>query len=97
MIALMGLKGFEENTPAELSGGQCQRVAIGRALIRKPKVFLLDEPFSNLDPQLKSSLRNELVRIHKELNATFIYVTHNIEDIESLNARVLTMKDGVLI
>ena len=97
MIKLLGLTGFENNTPSELSGGQCQRVAIGRALIRKPKVFLLDEPFSNLDPQLRTTLRAELVRLNKELGAAFIYVTHNLEDVESLNCRILTLKDGVLI
>ena len=96
MIELLSLKGFEKNTPGELSGGQCQRVAIGRALIRKPKVFLLDEPFSNLDPLLRNTLRAEMIRIHEELKCAFIYVTHNEEDIENLHCRVLTMKDGVL-
>ena len=83
--------------PSQLSGGQKQRVAIGRALIRNPKLFLMDEPFSNLDTKLKLQARNELAKIHKELNATIILVTHDMADAIALADRIVEMEQGVIV
>lgn len=83
--------------PSELSGGQLQRAAIARALVRKPKVFLMDEPFSNLDAPLRSELRRYVKRVHQSLGVTFIYVTHDHNEALSLGQRILVMQDGMVI
>lgn len=96
IISLLRLDGKQNRMPDELSGGEKQRVAIARALVRKPKVFLLDEPFSNLDELMKNSLRIEIKRIQKELGITFIYVTHDQKDALLLADRIIVLKDGII-
>lgn len=80
--------------PATLSGGQKQRVALGRAIIRNPEVFLFDEPLSNIDAKLRTQMRIELIRLHKQLNTTFIYVTHDQTEAMTMGERIVVMKDG---
>ena len=80
-----------DRKPAQLSGGQRQRVAIGRAIVRKPKVFLFDEPLSNLDAALRSSMRLELAKLHRELNATMVYVTHDQVEAVTLADRIVVL------
>ncbi|HSH67589.1 MAG TPA: ABC transporter ATP-binding protein [Bacteroidia bacterium] len=80
--------------PQELSGGQKQRVALGRAMVRKPKIFLFDEPLSNLDVLLRKTLRRELKNLHAELNTPFIYVTHDPIDVITLGQKIIILKDG---
>jgi multiple sugar transport system ATP-binding protein len=82
--------------PAQLSGGQRQRVALGRAIVREPKVFLFDEPLSNLDAKLRVETRAELARLHRRLAATVVYVTHDQEEAMTLGSRVAVMRDGFL-
>lgn len=83
-----------DRKPKELSGGQAQRVALGRCLVRDPKLFLLDEPLSNLDTNIRSQIRTELKLIHKELKKTFIYVTHDQQEALSLGDRIAILHDG---
>ena len=97
MLRLLGIAALKKRLPAELSGGQLQRVAIARALVRKPRLFLLDEPFSNLDAPLRASLRQELKRIHAALGTTFLYVTHDQNEALALATRILVMHDGFLV
>ena len=85
-----------DRKPAALSGGQKQRVAIGSAIIRKPKAFLMDEPLSNLDAKLRAQMRIELAKLHKELETTIIYVTHDQTEAMTLGTRIVVMKDGVV-
>ena len=85
-----------DRMPKELSGGQRQRVAIGRAIVRKPKVFLFDEPLSNLDAALRGQMRVELARLHKRLAATMIYVTHDQVEAMTMADHIVVMKDGVI-
>ena len=82
--------------PAQLSGGQRQRVALGRAIVRQPKVFLFDEPLSNLDAKLRVETRAELARLHRRLGATVVYVTHDQEEAMTLGSRVAVMRDGLI-
>ena len=96
VIELVGLKGFEHRFPHELSGGQQQRVALARALTRKPVVVLLDEPFSNLDTDLKVKMRLEVKRIINEAGATAIFVSHDQKDALAISDRIIVMKDGVV-
>ena len=83
-----------ERKPKALSGGQRQRVALGRAMVRNPKVFLLDEPLSNLDAKLRNSMRTEITKLHKRLGTTFIYVTHDQTEAMTMGDRIVVMKDG---
>ena len=85
-----------ERKPKALSGGQKQRVALGRAIVRNPKVFLLDEPLSNLDAKLRASMRTELTKIHKRVGTTFIYVTHDQTEAMTMATRIVVMKDGLI-
>ena len=85
-----------DRRPAALSGGQKQRVAIGSAIIRKPKAFLMDEPLSNLDAKLRAQMRIELAKLHKELETTVVYVTHDQTEAMTLGSRIVVMKDGVV-
>lgn len=80
--------------PKALSGGQRQRVALGRAMVREPKVFLMDEPLSNLDAKLRVQMRTEIAKLHKSLNTTFIYVTHDQTEAMTMGSRIVIMKDG---
>ena len=85
-----------DRRPAALSGGQNQRVAIGSAIIRKPKAFLMDEPLSNLDAKLRAQMRVELVKLHKQLDTTIIYVTHDQTEAMTLGTKIVVMKDGLI-
>ena len=82
--------------PKELSGGQRQRVSLGRAMVRNPAVFLLDEPLSNLDAKLRTAMRAEISRLHKRLQTTFVYVTHDQTEAMTMGDRIVVMKDGVI-
>ena len=85
-----------DRKPKALSGGQRQRVALGRAIVREPKVFLLDEPLSNLDAKLRAQMRTELSKLHKKLGTTFIYVTHDQTEAMTMADRIVVMKDGFI-
>ena len=85
-----------DRKPKALSGGQRQRVALGRAIVRDPKVFLLDEPLSNLDAKLRAQMRTELAKLHKKLGTTFIYVTHDQTEAMTMGDRIVVMKDGFI-
>ena len=91
---MLGLGDILDRKPRELSGGQKQRVAMGRAIVRKPKVFLMDEPLSNLDAKLRNQMRAEIMRLYKELGTTFIYVTHDQVEAMTLGTQIVVMKDG---
>ena len=91
---ILGLSDYLERRPADLSGGQRQRVAMGRAIVRQPKVFLFDEPLSNLDAKLRTQMRAEIKRLHKRLGATSIYVTHDQIEAMTLADRIVVMNDG---
>ena len=83
-----------DKKPKSLSGGQRQRVALGRAIVRHPRVFLMDEPLSNLDAKLRVQMRAELIRLHEELKTTFVYVTHDQTEAMTMGTRICVMKDG---
>ena len=85
-----------ERKPKALSGGQKQRVALGRAIVRNPKVFLLDEPLSNLDAKLRATMRTELTKIHQRVGTTFVYVTHDQTEAMTMATRIVVMKDGLI-
>ncbi len=93
---ILGLDQLLERKPKALSGGQRQRVAMGRAIVRNPKVFLMDEPLSNLDAKLRVQMRIEISKIHDRLGATIIYVTHDQTEAMTLGTRIVVMKDGVV-
>ncbi len=93
---ILGLTPLLHRRPGELSGGQRQRVAVGRALVRRPKVFLFDEPLSNLDAQLRGQMRGEISRLHAQLGATMIYVTHDQVEAMTMGDRIAVMKEGVI-
>jgi len=92
--ATLELGALLDRKPAVLSGGQRQRVALGRALVRQPQVFLLDEPLSNLDAKLRMSMRVEIARLHRQLGATMVYVTHDQIEAMTLGQRIVVLKDG---
>jgi multiple sugar transport system ATP-binding protein len=92
--SLLGLEGLLHRKPKELSGGQRQRVALGRAIVRQPRIFLMDEPLSNLDARLRVEMRAELKRLHQELKITTVYVTHDQAEALSLSERVAVLLDG---
>ncbi len=85
-----------DRKPKALSGGQRQRVALGRAIVREPKVFLMDEPLSNLDAKLRVQMRTEIGKLHKKLQTTFIYVTHDQTEAMTMGSRIVVMKDGIV-
>ena len=93
---MLGLEPFLQRKPRQLSGGQRQRVALGRAIVRSPQVFLLDEPLSNLDAQLRVETRINLQKLHRELGSTFIYVTHDQVEAMTMGDRIAVLKDGLL-
>lgn len=93
---VLGVKELLDIRPKEMSGGQRQRIALGRAMVRDPKVFLLDEPLSNLDAKLRTTMRSEIVKLHNELKTTFIYVTHDQIEAMTMGTRIVVMKLGVV-
>lgn len=93
---ILDLSHLLERKPKAMSGGQRQRVAMGRAIVRNPKVFLLDEPLSNLDAKLRAQMRTEISKLHKKLGTTFIYVTHDQTEAMTLGDRIVVMKDGII-
>ena len=94
--AKLGLDALLERQPRQLSGGQRQRVAMGRAIVREPKVFLFDEPLSNLDARLREQMRAEIKKLHRDLGATSIYVTHDQIEAMTMADRIVVMHDGVV-
>ena len=94
--AMLGIEPLLTRYPRQLSGGQRQRVAIGRAIVRNPKLFLFDEPLSNLDAQLRDEMRGEIKRLHQEIATTMIYVTHDQIEAMTLADRIVLMRDGVI-
>ena len=92
----IGLSEYLDRKPANLSGGQRQRVALGRALVRDPKVFLLDEPLSNLDAKMRVQMRSEITRLHDKLKTIFIYVTHDQVEAMTMGTKIVVLKDGVI-
>lgn len=90
----LGLTPLLNRFPRQLSGGQCQRVALGRAIVRNAKVFLMDEPLSNLDAKLRVTMRGELIKLHKRLGCTTIYVTHDQTEAMTMGTKIVVMKDG---
>ena len=93
---VLGIEELLDSKPAEMSGGQRQRIALGRAMVRGPKVFLLDEPLSNLDAKLRTAMRAEIVKLHHQLKTTFIYVTHDQIEAMTMGTRIVVMKLGVI-
>ena len=93
---ILGIEMYLTRKPKALSGGQRQRVALGRAIVREPKVFLLDEPLSNLDAKLRSQMRTEITKLHHRLATTFIYVTHDQVEAMTMGTRIVVMKDGFM-
>ncbi|MCC6549832.1 MAG: sn-glycerol-3-phosphate ABC transporter ATP-binding protein UgpC [Ignavibacteriaceae bacterium] len=91
---ILGLEDYLERKPKALSGGQRQRVAVGRAIVRKPKVFLFDEPLSNLDAKLRVQMRTEISKLHQRLEATMVYVTHDQVEAMTMGDKIVVMKDG---
>ena len=93
---ILGITEYLDRKPKALSGGQRQRVAIGRAIVREPKVLLMDEPLSNLDAKLRNQMRAEIIKLRKRINTTFIYVTHDQIEAMTLGDRIVIMKDGYI-
>lgn len=93
---ILGIENLLDRKPKALSGGQRQRVALGRAIVRDPKVFLMDEPLSNLDAKLRVQMRAEILKLHDKLQTTFIYVTHDQTEAMTMASRIVVMKDGVI-
>ena len=93
---ILDITEYLKRKPKALSGGQRQRVAIGRAIVREPKVFLMDEPLSNLDAKLRNQMRAEIIKLRKKIDTTFVYVTHDQTEAMTLGDRIVIMKDGVI-
>ena len=93
---ILGLTEYLDRKPKALSGGQRQRVALGRAMVRDPSVFLLDEPLSNLDAKLRTEMRSQIALLHKRLETTFVYVTHDQTEAMTMGDRICVMKDGII-
>ena len=93
---ILGINEYLNRKPKALSGGQRQRVALGRAIVRNPKVFLLDEPLSNLDAKLRAAMRTEITKLHNKIQTTFIYVTHDQTEAMTMGTRIVVMKDGFI-
>ena len=93
---VLGITEYLDRKPKALSGGQRQRVAIGRAIVREPKVLLMDEPLSNLDAKLRNQMRAEIIKLRQRINTTFIYVTHDQTEAMTMGDRIVVMKDGII-
>ncbi len=93
---ILGISEYLKRKPNALSGGQKQRVALGRAIVREPKVFLLDEPLSNLDAKMRTQMRSEITKLHKRLQTTFIYVTHDQVEAMTMGNKIVVMDEGVI-
>ena len=94
---ILGMRDLLDRKPKQLSGGQRQRVALGRAIVRKPAVFLFDEPLSNLDAKLRAQMRTEILKLHDKLKATMIYVTHDQVEAMTMGTKIIVMKDGEIL
>ena len=94
---ILDITEYLDRKPKALSGGQRQRVAIGRAIVRQPKAFLMDEPLSNLDAKLRNQMRAEIIKLHQQVDTTFIYVTHDQTEAMTLGDRIVIMKDGEIM
>lgn len=97
VLKLVNLEEYANRRPANLSGGQRQRVALARAIAKKPEVFLMDEPLSNLDAKLRSEMRTELIQMHKNLSSTFVYVTHDQIEAMTMGDNIVVMNEGVIM
>ena len=97
IAGMLGIGELLARKPAQLSGGQRQRVALGRALVREPKAYLFDEPLSNLDAKLRSSMRTELIKLHQKLGTTIVHVTHDQVEAMTMGQRICIMKDGEIV
>ncbi|MBD5559000.1 MAG: ABC transporter ATP-binding protein [Clostridia bacterium] len=95
-VKILGLEEYRTRKPRNLSGGQCQRVAVGRAIVKDREVLLMDEPLSNLDAKLRVSMRNEISKLHHEIGSTTIYVTHDQVEAMTMADRIVIMKDGIM-
>ena len=95
-VHILGLEELQKRKPSQLSGGQRQRVAMGRAIVRRPDVFLFDEPLSNLDAKLRNQMRTEIKRLHQKLQTTIIYVTHDQVEAMTLADRIILMREGII-
>ena len=97
MVDLVGLSGYENNFPDQLSGGMQQRVGLARALAADPEVLMFDEPFSALDPLIRRDMQNEVIRLHKEVGKTMVFITHDLAEALKLGDRILIMRDGEIV
>ena len=97
IVSLVGLDGFERSYPDQLSGGMQQRVGLARALAGDPEILLFDEPFSALDPLIRRDMQNEVIRLHRELGKTMVFITHDLQEALKLGDRILIMRDGALV
>src|SRR6187551_433437 len=97
MVDLVGLSGYENNFPDQLSGGMQQRVGLARALAANPDVMMFDEPFSALDPLIRRDMQNEVIRLHREVGKTMVFITHDLAEALKLGDRILIMRDGEII
>jgi glycine betaine/proline transport system ATP-binding protein len=97
MVDLVGLSGYENNYPDQLSGGMQQRVGLARALAANPDVMMFDEPFSALDPLIRRDMQNEVIRLHREVGKTMVFITHDLAEALKLGDRILIMRDGEMV
>jgi glycine betaine/proline transport system ATP-binding protein len=97
VVELVGLKGYEKSYPDQLSGGMQQRVGLARALAGDPEMLLFDEPFSALDPLIRRDMQNEVIRLHRELGKTMVFITHDLSEALKLGDRILIMRDGAIV
>jgi glycine betaine/proline transport system ATP-binding protein len=97
IVSLVGLDGFEKSYPDQLSGGMQQRVGLARALAGDPSILLFDEPFSALDPLIRRDMQNEVIRLHRELGKTMVFITHDLQEALKLGDRILIMRDGEIV
>ena len=97
IVDLVGLNGYEKSYPDQLSGGMQQRVGLARALAGEPKILLFDEPFSALDPLIRRDMQNEVIRLHRELGKTMVFITHDLSEALKLGDRILIMRDGEIV